>query len=165
MKIGSKINVTGSDTRIFVGRDGIGFVFVLRDGALATRDSLDAASRCVSVENRGDDWYAVESRDVPQVARDLANKDLAAKRDDFLASNRRRVSTSSSWNAARSRGVVVRIWTDCGEYVCDVHAWSSWEDDIQSRRDEATFATLAEAREWAEKRCATTPSFGDAEWC
>lgn len=165
MKIGSKINAASSKTQIFVGRDGSGFVFILRDGALASRISLHSSAQCVSVENRGDDWYVVESREVPQGARDLAAKELAKKREDFLGCNRRRVSTNSSWDAARSRGVVVRIWTVGNEYVCDVHDWSRWEGDSQSRKDEAKFSTLNEARKWAEKRCETTPSFGDVEWC
>ncbi len=165
MKVGSKINAASSNSQIFVGRDGIGFVFILKSGALADRRSLMSATQCISVENRGDDWYVVEDRDVPQGAFDLARKELAKKREDFLGCNRRRVSTNSSWDAARSRGVVVRIWTAGSDYVCDVHDWSRWEGDSQSRKDEAAFSTLEEARQWAEKRCETRPSFGDVEWC
>ena len=165
MKIGSKINVANSNSQIFVGRDGIGFVFLLRDGAMVTRDSLYSAAQCVSVENRGDDWVVVESRDVPSAAWEIVSRELASRREAFLSVNRRRCQTNSSYSSANSRGVTVRIWSQGGQYVCDVQEWSNWEGDGSSRRDEAAFATLDESRKWSENRCETRPSFGDVEWC
>jgi len=165
MKIGSKISVANNGSQIFVGRDGIGFVFVLRAGVLATRESLYSAAECVSVENRGEDWVVVESREVPQGAWDLASRELASRRELHLASSRRKCKSNSSYEAAHSRGVTVRIWSQVGQFVCDVQEWSNWQGDGMSRKDEAAFATLDEARKWSENRCETRPSFGDVEWC
>jgi hypothetical protein len=164
IQVGEKVSLENKLDHIFVGRNGLGFVFCLDKNALVNRGDLRSVASCISVEQADNDWVAVDARPIPEAVIWMAKDRLAEMRESYLAMSRKRCKTNSSYEAANSRGVQVRIWNEGGKFVCDVHDWSRWEGDCSTRNDEASFDNLGDAREWAEKRCSTRPSFGDVEW-
>ena len=153
-----KVRTTGSD-RIFVGRDGIGFVWFIETGDLASSHSI---GHPVSVKHNGQEWISCEPRDVPDAVWDIAERELNRRRDDYLGQSRRRCRTNPSYVAARNDGVEVTILTSGDQYLCRVR-WLCADENAS--RVEAEFDSLDSARKWAENRCCTSPSFGDPVWC
>jgi hypothetical protein len=160
------MTATISTSYIFAGQQGSGkgFRFHFEPNSLVRRE-FQGWSRVEAVEETGGKWRVVDrSVAAPAAAELLARDGFAAQQEKSLSASQRKVSSNTSYEAARGRSITVRIWTVADGYLLDVEETSRWEGESDRRYDAGTYPTLKEAREAAEKLCQTQPSFGDPQW-